>query len=121
MIGRLFWDSDRMYPSGWVTFSSLAEFRAWSLAVKRAYPGMLTEWHYCNQVSADTMLEKVREKAEKNRLNVRSVKIAKTLNKKPWRASVYFTDRTFVKRRYFNSRPKATAWVERYLKTGKDG
>lgn len=120
VIGRLFWDEAKKYPSPWITFNSRRDFKDWSYAVKQAYPGMQTEWHYCNSFSAPDLLQRVRERAEKKGLNIRSVKIAKTLNKKPWRASVYFTDRTFVKRRYFNSRPKATAWVERYLKTGKD-
>lgn len=45
-IGRLFWDKDREYPSPWVPFRTISEYRQWGRDLRKVRPGTKTECIY---------------------------------------------------------------------------
>lgn len=55
VIGRIHWDAKHTSP--WMTFDHITAFRKWTTAVRKARPGVKTEYAYINLTwTADAML-----------------------------------------------------------------
>jgi hypothetical protein len=65
VIGRIHWD--KKHTSPWMTFDHITAFRKWTTAVRKARPGVKTEYAYIDLCwTADAMLRNVQHEAEDN-------------------------------------------------------
>lgn len=61
VIGRVWWD--QTHPSPWMTFKHVTAFREWSREIRKAQPGLKTEYAPLDQWTPEAMLSTVREEA----------------------------------------------------------
>lgn len=63
VMGRIHWD--KKHTSPWMTFDGITAFRKWTTAVRKARPGVKTEYAFYDLVwTADAMLRKLQHEAE---------------------------------------------------------
>lgn len=63
VMGRIHWDTKHSSP--WMSFPNITAFRKWTTAVRKARPGVKTEYAYYDMVwKADSMLRKLEREAK---------------------------------------------------------
>lgn len=62
VIGRIKWDAKNTSP--WMSFDHITAFRKWTTAVRKARPGVRTEYAYLDLWTAENMLRNLQHEAE---------------------------------------------------------